>query len=138
MFSQEIFFFGENRRMVFCKDSSFEIRLPKQIFFLFENGKAIEYLKDEKPQKIQIKNINKISCGWEIEAILTKEGTAFGKGKHINDKNPNEFINISSLIEDPNDRVIEDLVSGRDAIYLLTSNHNAYGIGSNDEIQQKH
>ncbi|KAJ5071869.1 hypothetical protein M0811_09768 [Anaeramoeba ignava] len=85
--------------------------------FLFKNGKAIEYLKDsnQNPSKIQIENIQ--------------------KGRNINSKNPNEFINISSLIEDPNDRIIQDIVSGARAVYLLTSNQNAYGIGLNDNGQ---
>ncbi|KAJ5074732.1 btk-binding protein-related [Anaeramoeba ignava] len=53
------------------------------------------------------------------------------KGYDVNPKNTNEFINISSLIEDKNDRIIEDIVSADDSVYLLTSNQNAYGIGSN-------
>ncbi|KAJ5075240.1 claret isoform a [Anaeramoeba ignava] len=57
------------------------------------------------------------------------------KEKILIPKNPNEFINISSLIEDTNDRIIEDIVSGSRAIYLLTSNQNAYGIGSNQLSQ---
>ncbi|KAJ5073290.1 btk-binding protein-related [Anaeramoeba ignava] len=51
---------------------------------------------------------------------------------NINPKNPKEFINISSLIEDKNDRIIQDIVSGIGSIYLLTSNQNAYGIGLNN------
>ncbi|KAJ5072952.1 ubiquitin-protein ligase e3a-related [Anaeramoeba ignava] len=98
--------------------------------FLFENGKAIEYSK-KNPSKIQIENIQKVTVGFENEAILTKEGNVFAKGKVINPENPNEFINISSLIEDINDRVIKDVVSGAYSTYLLTSNQNAYGIGSN-------
>ncbi|KAJ5079152.1 regulator of chromosome condensation [Anaeramoeba ignava] len=47
--------------------------------FLFKNGKAIEYLNEnnsnENPSKIQIEeNIQKVSVGFENEAILTKEG----------------------------------------------------------------
>ncbi|KAJ5077055.1 claret isoform a [Anaeramoeba ignava] len=104
--------------------------------FLFKNGKAIEYLNEQysnpKPEKIQIEeNIEKVTVGYANEAILTKEGNVFAKGLNINPKNPNEFINISSLIEDTNDRIIEDIVSGYNSIYLLTSNQNAYGIGSN-------
>ncbi|KAJ5072955.1 claret isoform a [Anaeramoeba ignava] len=76
-----------------------------------------------------------ITIGFENEAILTKEGNVFAKGSYINPQNPNEFINISSLIEDTNDRIIEDIVSGRSSIYLLTSNQNVYGIGSNEEGQ---
>ncbi|KAJ5079156.1 claret isoform a [Anaeramoeba ignava] len=104
--------------------------------FLFKNGKAIEYLNEndsnQNPEKIQIEeNIQKVTVGGENEAILTKEGNVFAKGRNINPKNPNKFINISSLIEDTNDRIIEDIISGDSSIYLLTSNQNAYGIGSN-------
>ncbi|KAJ5073080.1 claret isoform a [Anaeramoeba ignava] len=108
--------------------------------FLFKNGKAIEYLNQNdsnpNPEKIQIEeNIQKVTVGHGNEAVLTIEGNVFAKGDYINSKNPNEFINISSLIEDPNDKVIEDIVSGRFSIYLLTSNQNAYGIGSNGSSQ---
>ncbi|KAJ5075751.1 claret isoform a [Anaeramoeba ignava] len=103
--------------------------------FLFENGKAIEYLNKndskQNPEKIQIENIQKVTVDGYNEAILTIEGNVFAKGKDINPKNPNKFINISSLIKNKKDRVIQDIVSGRYSIYLLTSNHNAYGIGSN-------
>ncbi|KAJ5075237.1 claret isoform a [Anaeramoeba ignava] len=102
--------------------------------FLFKNGKAIEYLNYSKqnPEKIQIEeNIQKVTVGYQNEAILTKEGNVFAKGEDINPENPKEFINISSLIEDKNDRIIEDIVSGYESIYLLTSNQNVYGIGSN-------
>ncbi|KAJ5079417.1 hypothetical protein M0811_04438 [Anaeramoeba ignava] len=104
--------------------------------FLFKNGKAIEYLREndskQNPEKIQIEeNIQKVIVGASNETILTIEGNVFAKGKYINSKNPKEFINISSLIEDTNDRVIEDIVSGAVSIYLLTSNQNAYGIGLN-------
>ncbi|KAJ5072756.1 hypothetical protein M0811_09453 [Anaeramoeba ignava] len=104
--------------------------------FLFKNGKAIEYLNEndsnQNPEKIQIEeNIQKVTVGWENEAILTIEGNVFAKGEDINPKNKKEFINISSLIEDSNDRIIQDIVSGDSSIYLLTSNQNVYGIGSN-------
>ncbi|KAJ5076912.1 regulator of chromosome condensation [Anaeramoeba ignava] len=104
--------------------------------FLFKNGKAIEYLNERNSkqnlEKIQIEeNIQKVTVGYHNEAILTKEGNVFAKGEDINPKNPKEFINISSLIKDTNDRIIQDIVSGRNSIYLLTSNQNAYGIGSN-------
>ncbi|KAJ5070048.1 hypothetical protein M0811_11252 [Anaeramoeba ignava] len=105
--------------------------------FLFKNGKAIEYLNEnesnQKPEKIQIEeNIQKVTVGTQNEAILTIEGNVFAKGEYINPKNPNEFINISSLIEDTNDRIIQDIFCGAYSIYLLTSNQNAYGIGSNE------
>ncbi|KAJ5074394.1 regulator of chromosome condensation [Anaeramoeba ignava] len=108
--------------------------------FLFKNGKAIEYLSEndsnQNPSKIQIEeNIQKVSVGDQNEAILTIEGNVFAKGKDINPKYKKEFINISSLIEDTNDRIIEDIVSGYNSIYLLTSNQNAYGIGLNQHGQ---
>ncbi|KAJ5074859.1 hypothetical protein M0811_07902 [Anaeramoeba ignava] len=81
---------------------------------------------------IFFENIQKVTVGYQNETILTIEGNVFSKGYDINPNNPNEFINISSLIEDKNDRIIEDIVSGFSSIYLLTSNHNVYGIGSNE------
>ncbi|KAJ5074325.1 hypothetical protein M0811_00954 [Anaeramoeba ignava] len=87
------------------------------IITLFKNGKAIEYLfadfafqNNQNPSKIQ------------IEENIQKKGE---------DINSDKFINISSLIKDTNDRIIQDIVSGRNSIYLLTSNQNVYGIGSN-------
>ncbi|KAJ5069315.1 regulator of chromosome condensation [Anaeramoeba ignava] len=151
----EIIFFGSNKDPILIKNEPNRIKKPiqfkfeneneneiKQIsstfstIFLFENGKAIEYLKEndsnQNPEKIQIEeNIQKVSADWRNEAILTIEGNVFAKGEDINPKNPKEFINISSLIEDKNDRIIEDIVSGDSSIYLLTSNQNAYGIGDN-------
>ncbi|KAJ5069140.1 btk-binding protein-related [Anaeramoeba ignava] len=118
----EILFFGENYNPKLFKNEPDSITKPKPIqfkfkfenenenenekqikqissarfystIFLFKNGKAIEYLKDSNPQKIQIEeNIQKVTVG---------------------------------------DRIIEDIVSGYDSIYLLTSNQNVYGIGSN-------
>ncbi|KAJ5067724.1 claret isoform a [Anaeramoeba ignava] len=156
----EIIFFGQNQEPILIKNKPDKIKKPiqfkfenenenenkkqiKQIstgnfstIFLFKNGKAIEYLNEkdsnQNPEKIQIEeNIQKVSVGFQNEAILTIEGNVFAKGKNINPKNPNEFINISSLIEDTNDRITEDIVSGNRSIYLLTSNQNVYGIGSN-------
>ncbi|KAJ5073344.1 regulator of chromosome condensation [Anaeramoeba ignava] len=152
----EIIFFGSNLKPKLIKNKPEKITKPiqfkfenenekqiKQIFssyfgtiFLFKNGKAIEYLDEEDSkqnlQKIQIKeNIQKVTVGLGNEAILTKEGNVLAKGIYINPKNSKEFINISSLIEDTNDRIIQDIVPGWDSIYLLTSNRNAYGIGLN-------
>ncbi|KAJ5078704.1 hypothetical protein M0811_14762 [Anaeramoeba ignava] len=153
----EILFFGENEKPILIKNETETITKPiqfkfenenenenekqiKQIssgrfstIFLFKNGKAIEYLRDsnQNPFKIQIENIQKVTVGCFNVAILTKEGNVFAKGYDINPENRNEFINISSLIEDKNDRIIEDIVSGVGSIYLLTSNQNAYGIGDN-------
>ncbi|KAJ5072413.1 claret isoform a [Anaeramoeba ignava] len=153
----EILFFGLNNFPIIFKNEPNAITKPiqfkfenenenekqiKQIsssyfstIFLFKNGKAIEYLNEndskQNPSKIQIKNIQKVTVGYQNEAILTKEGNVFAKGYDINSNNPKEFINISSLIKDPNNRIIEDIVSGSNSIYLLTSNQNAYGIGLN-------
>ncbi|KAJ5079455.1 hypothetical protein M0811_04476 [Anaeramoeba ignava] len=148
----EILFFGSNQYPKLIENEPYQITKPiqfkfenenenenekqiKQISssyfsttFLFKNGKAIEYLKNSNPKRIEIENIQKVTVGYENEAILTIEGNVFAKGKDIN---PNQFINISSLIEDKNDRIIEDIVSGYNSVYLLTSNQNAYGIGSN-------
>ncbi|KAJ5075855.1 hypothetical protein M0811_06717 [Anaeramoeba ignava] len=103
--------------------------------FIFENGKAIEYLSEkdsnQNPSKIQIENIQKVTVGSSNIGVLTIEGNVFAKGYDINPNNLNEFINISSLIKNKNDRIIQDIVSGSNSIYLLTSNHNVYGIGSN-------
>ncbi|KAJ5079136.1 regulator of chromosome condensation [Anaeramoeba ignava] len=155
----EIIFFGQNEKPILIENEPYIIIKPIQFKFenenenenekqikqistsyfstilLFENGKAIEYLNDSN-KKIQIEeNIQKVTVGYENEAILTIEGNVFAKGKNINPNNPNEFINISSLIEDTNDRIIQDVVSGAKSIYLLTSNQNAYGIGSNGYCQ---
>ncbi|KAJ5076395.1 hypothetical protein M0811_06394 [Anaeramoeba ignava] len=156
----EILFFGQNQNPKLIKNEPNEITKPIQfkfenenenenekqikqistsnfaIIFLFENGKAIEYLNEDysnqNPEKIQIEeNIQKVTVGYRNEAILTIEGNVFAKGENINPNNPKEFINISSLIEDKNDRIIQDIVSGGFTIYLLTSNQNVYGIGSN-------
>ncbi|KAJ5073608.1 claret isoform a [Anaeramoeba ignava] len=153
----EIIFFGRNENPKLIKNELNIIRKPIQfkfenenenekqikqiaprnysIIFLFENGKAIEYLNEndsnQKPEKIQIENIQKVSVGFQNEAILTIEGNVFAKGFNINPRNSDEFINISSLIEDKNDRIIQDVVCSRNSIYLLTSNQNAYGIGLN-------
>ncbi|KAJ5072949.1 rcc1 and btb domain-containing protein [Anaeramoeba ignava] len=109
------------------------------IIFLFKNGKAIEYFQQKpqkneikKPEQIPIKKIKKIQLNGSFATILTKEGNAFIRKTLLNPKNPNEFINISSQIKKKKDRIIENIVCARSSVYLLTSNHNAYGIGSND------
>ncbi|KAJ5076893.1 hypothetical protein M0811_00213 [Anaeramoeba ignava] len=157
----EILFFGRNKYPKLIKNKPEDITKPiqfkfenenenenenekqiKQIstgnystIFLFKNGKAIEYLNKndskQNPSKIQIENIQKVTVGSDNETILTIEGNVFAKGKDINPNNSKEFINISSLIEDKNDRIIQDIVSGDGSIYLLTSNQNVYGIGLN-------
>ncbi|KAJ5076741.1 hypothetical protein M0811_00058 [Anaeramoeba ignava] len=151
----EIIFFGwnqysyllQNKNSIIIKPIPFkfenEIRQIKQIstsnfsiIFLFENGKAIEYFSSSIiKRKIKIKNIQKIFSSELNDSILTLEGNAFIKINDIDFSNPKEFINISSLIEDTNDRTIQDIVSGEGSVYLLTSNQNAYGIGSNHNGQ---
>ncbi|KAJ5079153.1 btk-binding protein-related [Anaeramoeba ignava] len=158
----EIIFFGLNLFPKLFKNKPNEITKPiqfkfenenenekqiKQIstsysgaIFLFENGKAIEYLSEndskQNPEKIQIEeNIQKVTVSYQNKAILTKEGNVFAKGRNINPNNRKEFINISSLIEDKNDRIIEDIGCSAQSIYLLTSNQNFYGIGSNENCQ---
>ncbi|KAJ5070430.1 ultraviolet-b receptor uvr8 [Anaeramoeba ignava] len=157
----ESLFFGLNQLPILLKTESRKITKPIQIkfenenenekqikqisssgfsaVFLFENGEVIKYLKGndskQNPQKIQIENIQKVTVDIENEAILTIEGNVFAKGEDINPNNKKEFINISSLIEDKNDRIIEDIVCGAYSIYLLTSNHNVYGIGFNQSGQ---
>ncbi|KAJ5067380.1 hypothetical protein M0811_13050 [Anaeramoeba ignava] len=136
----EIIFFGLNENPKLIKNEPIKITKPiqfkfenenenenekqiKQIsscefstIFLFKNGKAIEYLNEnnskQNPEKIQIEeNIQKVTVGFSNEAILTIEG------------------NIQ------NDRIIQDIVSGYQSIYLLTSNQNVYGIGYNQFSQ---
>ncbi|KAJ5068999.1 protein aardvark [Anaeramoeba ignava] len=101
--------------------------------FLFENGDAIEHLGDlnQDPQPIPIFDIRKVSVGEQNEAVLTPDGVAYAKGYDINSEK-NEFTNISELIDNQDDKVIEDIISNFKTVYLLTSNQNAYGIGSNE------
>ncbi|KAJ5079154.1 claret isoform a [Anaeramoeba ignava] len=152
-------FFGLNEKPKLFKNEPNEITKPiqfkfenenekqiKQIstsysgaIFLFENGKAIEYLNEnnskQNPKEIQIENIQKVTVSYQNKAILTIEGNVFAKGRNINPNNSKEFINISSLIEDTNDRIIQDIGCSAQSIYLLTSNQNVYGIGSNRNCQ---
>ncbi|KAJ5074852.1 claret isoform a [Anaeramoeba ignava] len=124
----EILFFGRNVIPIIIKNEPNIITKPIQ--FKFENEN--ENKNEKQIKQISSENIQKVTVGEDNETILTIEGNVFAKGKDINSKNPNEFINISSLIEDKNDRIIEDIVSGYNSIYLLTSNQNVYGIGSNE------
>ncbi|KAJ5074186.1 regulator of chromosome condensation [Anaeramoeba ignava] len=125
----EVWFFGENHDFILFPNEP-EL-ITKSIEFEIENEFKNEF-KNEK----QIKQIvSNVSIGSQNEAILTFEGNVFAKGYDINPNYPNEFINISSLIKDPNDRIIEDIICGENSIYLLTSNQNAYGIGSNESGQ---
>ncbi|KAJ5077534.1 protein rcc2 [Anaeramoeba ignava] len=99
--------------------------------FLFEDGEVIEERRSTETSRIEFSNIKDVEIGYRNQAILTYEGNVFAKGKDINPENPNEFINISSLIEDPNGRIIQDIVCSSQSIYLLNSKGNAYGIGDN-------
>ncbi|KAJ5066977.1 hypothetical protein M0811_03321 [Anaeramoeba ignava] len=153
----DVFFFGENHLRIILPEQRKKIRKPipiqfenenknenekqiKQILsgefatiFLFKNGKAIEYLRYSKqnPQKIQIEeNIQKVTVGSSNEAILTTEGNVLLLDDSESQSIDN-FKSISSLIEDTKDRIIQDVITGANSIYLLTSNQNAYGIGSN-------
>ncbi|KAJ5068062.1 hypothetical protein M0811_12648 [Anaeramoeba ignava] len=103
----------------------------EHIFLQTTKQRNIYPFQKKSLKKSEIENIQKITVGVFSVLILTSEGNVFAKGKDINSKNPNEFINISSLIEDTNDRIIQDIVSGFHSGYFLTSNQNAYGIGSN-------
>ncbi|KAJ5078658.1 hypothetical protein M0811_14803 [Anaeramoeba ignava] len=115
--------------------------ITKPIQFKFENENENEkqikqifqkYYSIENPSKIQIEeNIQKVTGGEENEAILTIEGNVFAKGEDINPLSSEKLTNISSLIEDTNDRIIQDIVSANTTFYLLTSNQNVYGIGDN-------
>ncbi|KAJ5080432.1 guanidine nucleotide exchange factor [Anaeramoeba ignava] len=96
----QIIFFGENEKPKLIKNEPNEIINPIQ--FEFEN-------ENENENEKQIKQISTVSVGYYNEAILTIEGNVFAKGDEINPNNPKEFINISSLIEDKNDRIIEDI-----------------------------
>ncbi|KAJ5080417.1 hypothetical protein M0811_03902 [Anaeramoeba ignava] len=124
----EIIFFGANQFPILIKNEPNKITKPIQ--FKFENENENENEKQIK--QISSKNIQKVTVGDQNEAILTSERNVFAKGINIKTK---EFINISSLIEDKNDRIIQDIVCSAQSIYLLTSNQNVYGIGSNGNYQ---
>ncbi|KAJ5076510.1 hypothetical protein M0811_06090 [Anaeramoeba ignava] len=150
----EIIFFGFNHFPKFTGISNEKITNPIQIklenekqikqivvgdfsiLILFANGKAIEYLNGKSQvqidQETEIENIQKVTAGQRNLAILTKEGNVFAKrSANLFSEQTKYFEDISSLIEDTNDRIIQDVVCGREAIYLLTSNQNAYGFGPN-------
>ncbi|KAJ5071147.1 hypothetical protein M0811_10631 [Anaeramoeba ignava] len=157
----QMIFFGENKYQKLLKNESetikpiqfkFENEIEKELdfenenqlcqissgnhstIFLFENGKAAEYL-NQNLKKMENEDIQKVTVGFENEAILTIKEDVLAKGFDIDSNNRNKFINISSLIEDKNDRIIQDFICGARSIYLLTSNQNAYGIGSNEYNQ---
>ncbi|KAJ5075764.1 dolichol-phosphate mannosyltransferase subunit 1 [Anaeramoeba ignava] len=95
--------------------------------FLFKDGKAFEY-SDQKIEKIQIENIKKLCFNSHFEYILTTEGNLLRRIHIFSTTQPYRFENMSKEIEDPKDRIIQDIVSGTTSIYLLTTNQNAYQI----------
>ncbi|KAJ5076258.1 protein aardvark [Anaeramoeba ignava] len=102
--------------------------------FLYYNEQLFEESNQNsnKRKKIGIENIKKVSVGFDIETILTREGKVFAKGKRINLNLLNEYIEISELIKDRKEEIIEDIICGKDSVYLLSSKKNVYGIGSNE------
>ncbi|KAJ5077693.1 hypothetical protein M0811_05792 [Anaeramoeba ignava] len=144
----EICFFGSNTFSFFPKSNNIAIpsllhptnQFPiKQIssgdvvaILLFENGEMKLHSNGLHDYQIsKMKNIQKVSVSGNA-AILTFDGNVFVEGRFLDSQFQMKFINISSLIEDKNDRIIKDVVCGRFSIYLLTSNHNVYGFGSNN------
>ncbi|KAJ5071201.1 claret isoform a [Anaeramoeba ignava] len=118
----EILFFGSNQLRKLIKNEPDKITKPIQ--FKFEN-------ENENENEKQIKQI---SSGYFGTIFLFKNGKAIEYLKE-NDSNPEEIQieeNIQKVTVDTNDRIIQDIVSGLSSIYLLTSNQNAYGIGSNN------
>ncbi|KAJ5067840.1 btk-binding protein-related [Anaeramoeba ignava] len=118
----EILFWGENDPILFKNE---EEKIKKPIQFKFEN-------ENENENKKQIKQI---SSGGFSTIFLFKNGKAI-EYLYENDskQNPEKIQieeNIQKVTVDTNDRIIQDIVSGDRSIYLLTSNQNAYGIGSN-------
>ncbi|KAJ5075216.1 claret isoform a [Anaeramoeba ignava] len=125
----EILFFGLNQYPKLFKNKPNKIKKPIQ--FKFENEN-----ENENENKKQIKQI---STGYFSTIFLFKNGKAI-EYLNENDSNQNpEKIqieeNIQKVTVDKNDRIIQDIVSGSESIYLLTSNQNAYGIGSNTDGQ---
>ncbi|KAJ5067893.1 claret isoform a [Anaeramoeba ignava] len=117
-------FFGSNQNLIFFKNDSNKITKPIQ--FKFEN-------ENENENEKQIKQI---STGFYGTIFLFKNGKAIEYLDENDSKQNPEKIQIEENIQkvsvDTNDRIIQDIVSGVDSIYLLTSNQNAYGIGSNE------
>ncbi|KAJ5078677.1 hypothetical protein M0811_14788 [Anaeramoeba ignava] len=125
----EIIFFGSNEYPKLIKNEPNKITKPIQ--FKFENENENENENE--------KQIKQISSGDFSTIFLFKNGKAI---EYLNEKwlkqNPSKIQieeNIQKVTVDKNDRIIEDIVSGADSIYLLTSNQNVYGIGSNHNGQ---
>ncbi|KAJ5077032.1 btk-binding protein-related [Anaeramoeba ignava] len=121
----EIIFFGKNKEPKLIENEPDSITKPIQ--FEFENENENE------------KQIKQISSSRFSTILLFENGKAIEYLTENDSKqNPSKIQieeNIQKVTVDTNDRVIEDIVSGRYAIYLLTSNHNVYGIGSNQHGQ---
>ncbi|KAJ5073074.1 hypothetical protein M0811_09029 [Anaeramoeba ignava] len=109
----------------------------RMLMILFENGRAFEYYNDssQTETKIQIENIQKISVGTRINAVLTKKGEVFARGNYINSRNQKEFINVSEMIEFSDDKFMIDIVCGADTAYLLSSQGNVYAVGDNHSFE---
>ncbi|KAJ5079155.1 btk-binding protein-related [Anaeramoeba ignava] len=127
----EILFFGSNQEPILFKNESNTITKPIQ--FKFENQNENENENENEKQ------IKQISSSLFSTIFLFKNGKAI-EYLNENDSNQNpEKIqieeNIQKVTVDKNDRIIEDVISGDSSIYLLTSNQNAYGIGSNQFCQ---
>ncbi|KAJ5075212.1 hypothetical protein M0811_07565 [Anaeramoeba ignava] len=125
----EIIFFGSNNYPILIKNESNKITKPIQ--FKFENENQNENENE--------KQIKQISSGLFSTIFLFKNGKAI---EYLNEndskQNPEKIQieeNIQKVTVDTNDRIIEDIVSGAKSIYLLTSNQNVYGIGSNKNSQ---
>ncbi|KAJ5066757.1 claret isoform a [Anaeramoeba ignava] len=116
-------FFGSNQKPKLIKNEPEKITKPIQ--FKFEN-------ENENENEKQIKQI---STGYNSTIFLFENGKAIEYlNKNDSNQNPSKIQieeNIQKVTVDKNDRIIQDIVSGGFSIYLLTSNQNAYGIGSN-------
>ncbi|KAJ5074587.1 hypothetical protein M0811_01218 [Anaeramoeba ignava] len=110
-------FFGSNQNPILIKNEPNKITKPIQ--FKFENEN-----ENENENEKQIKQIlsNKFSI-----IFLFKNGKAIEYLSEKGSKQNTEKIQIENI-----QKVTVDIVSGWDSIYLLTSNQNVYGIGSNE------
>ncbi|KAJ5071042.1 claret isoform a [Anaeramoeba ignava] len=110
----EIIFFGRNEKPELIKNEQYQIKKPIQ--FKFEN-------ENENENEKQIKQI---STGDFSTIFLFKNGKAIEYLKYSK-QNP-EKSKLKKIFK----KIIQDIVSDWNSIYLLTSNQNAYGIGSNE------
>ncbi|KAJ5080704.1 rcc1 and btb domain-containing protein [Anaeramoeba ignava] len=122
----EVFFSGLN---LFPSLSGFKGSKTNTKFipiqFKFEN-------ESENENEKQIKQIHRIFSTNKI-TFLFKNGEI--SIHQMKEKKPEKIQieeNIQKVTVDTNDRIIKDIVSSLSSIYLLTSNQNAYGIGSNN------